>query len=284
MLIAGDLTTLGNGTINVSAIATDVAGNAGPAGTTSFVLDTVAPTVSGFTSTATDGTYGTAATIPLIATLSEPVQAGGSIAVTLNTGAVVILTAATQGNSLTGTYVVSPGEMTSDLNVVSYTIVSAIRDVAGNLLTSTALPPVQGQLATLKQIAINAAVSATASGFSTNPTQIPDKRVAVRVIPITFTTPVRGVSLSAFRLFYNNRSVSLAGARITGSGATYTLTLPVRATNLKGIYSLKILPTARIVAVSNGAIMTQTPQIYWGFGRSVGMAPTARALAFSSPR
>ena len=234
-----------------------------------------------FGSPAADGTYGPGASIALTATLAENVRAGGSIAVTLNTGAVVVLSAATQGSILTGTYIVSPGETTSDLNVVSYAIVSAINDLAGNLMTSVALPPVQGQLATLKQIAINGAVTATATGFSTDPTIIPDKKIAVRVIPITFSTPVRGVSLSAFRLYYNGRSVSLVGATVTGSGASYTLTLPLRATNLKGIYTLKVLPTAGIVATANGAVMTQTPQIYWGYGRSVGMAPTARALAFS---
>jgi hypothetical protein len=283
VLLAADLTTLGNGTVSVSAIATDVAGNVGAAGSTSFTLDSVAPTILNFTSTVADGTYLTAATIPLIATLSEQVRAGGSIAVTLNTGAVVILTAATQGNVLTGDYTVSPGEMTGDLDVISYSIVSTINDLAGNPLTSTALPTIPGQLASLKQIVVNAAISATAAGFSTDATRIPDARRAVRVIPITFTTPVRGVSLSAFRLFYNGRSVSLAGARITGSGATYMLSLPLRATNLKGIYSLRILPTARIVATANNVRMTQTPQIYWGFGRSVGMAPTTRALAFARP-
>ena len=280
-LLAGDLTTLGNGTISVSAVATDVAGNAGSAGTTSFALDTVAPTIASFSSSAVDGTYVTANSIPLVATLSEPVQAGGSIAVTLNTNAVVILTAAAQGNILTGTYVVSPGETTSDLNVVSYTIVSAINDLAGNLLTSTALPAAPGQLATVKEIAINAAITATANGFSTDAAHIADKKIAVRVIPITFSTAVRGVSLANFRLFYNGRSVALTGAKLTGSGANYTLTLPVRATNLKGIYTLKILPNARIIATANGAVMTQTPQIFWGYGRSVGMTPTPRALAFA---
>jgi hypothetical protein len=150
-------------------------------------------------------------------------------------------------------------------------------------MTSTALPAAPGQLATLKQIAINGAITATAAGFSTDPTRIPDKKVAVRVIPITFSAPVRGVSVANFRLYYNNRSVSLVGARITGSGANYTLTLPVRATNLKGLYTLKILPNPQIVATANNAVMTQTPQIYWGYGRSVGIAPTPRALAFSRP-
>ena len=281
VLAAGDLTTLGDGTISVSAIATDVAGNAGPAGTTSFTLDSVAPTIVSFSSSAADGTYVTANSIPLVATLSEPVQAGGSIAVQLNTNAVVILTAAAQGNTLTGTYVVSPGETTSDLNIVSYTIVSGISDVAGNLMTSTALPAAPGQLAAVKEIVINGAITATANGFSTNAAQIADKKIVVRVIPITFTTPVRGVTLANFRLFYNNRSVALTGAKLTGSGANYTLTLPVRATNLKGLYTLRITPNARIVAVANGAIMTQIPQIFWGYGRSVGMTPTARALAFS---
>jgi hypothetical protein len=280
-LLAGDLTTLGNGTVNASAIATDLAGNASQAGTTSFTLDTVVPTIVSFTATVADGTYVTAAAIPLVATLSEPVQAGGSIAVKLNTNAVVILTAAAQGNILTGTYAVSPGETTSRLNVVSYTIVSAITDLAGNPLTSTALPAAPDQLGTQKQIAINAVITATANGFSTDAARIADKKIVVRVIPITFSTPVRGVSLANFRLFYNNRSVALTGAKLTGSGANYMLTLPVRATNLKGLYTLRIMPNARIVATANGAIMTQISQIFWGYGRSVGMTPTPRALAFS---
>jgi hypothetical protein len=89
------------------------------------------------------------------------------------------------------------------------------------------------------------------------------------------------VSPANFRIFYNNRSVALTGAKLTGSGANYMLTLPVRATNLKGLYTLKIMPNARIVATANGASMTQISQIFWGYGRSVGMTPTPRALAFS---
>ncbi|NCY01527.1 MAG: hypothetical protein EBX36_01105, partial [Planctomycetia bacterium] len=41
VLDAGDLTTLGQGLVNVSAVATDVAGNSSPIGTNSFTLDTV---------------------------------------------------------------------------------------------------------------------------------------------------------------------------------------------------------------------------------------------------
>ncbi|MDD5053110.1 MAG: Ig-like domain-containing protein, partial [Sulfuricurvum sp.] len=45
-LASGDLTTLGDGTISVSAVATDTAGNPSTAGTGSFVLDTVTPVVA----------------------------------------------------------------------------------------------------------------------------------------------------------------------------------------------------------------------------------------------
>ena len=280
-LLAGDLVTLGNGTVDVSAIPTDVAGNIGPAGTISFELDTVAPEVVEFTSSSPDGTYGTAAKIALIATLSEPVQAGGLIAVQLNTGAVVYLTAAVQGTTLTGDYIVNPGEVIGDLDVISYQMLVVITDIAGNRMTSMALPEVAGQLATLKQIAINAAVSATAAGFSTDATRIADKKIGVRLVPITFTTPVRGVTLSAFRLYFNGRSISLAGATVTGSGANYILRLPLRATKLKGIYTLKILAGTAIAASANGVAMTQAAQIYWGYGRSVGMAVTPKAVAFS---
>jgi len=77
--------------------------------------------------------------------------------------------------------------------------------------------------------------------------------------------------------------VSLVGARLTGSGANYLLTLPVRATALKGLYNLRIQPGFGIAAASNGAPLTQASQIFWGYGRSVGMTPTPRALAFSRP-
>ncbi|ATE60095.1 hypothetical protein CCZ27_09160 [Thauera sinica] len=44
-LTSANLTTLGDGTITVSAVATDPAGNPSPAGTTSFLLDRAAPTL-----------------------------------------------------------------------------------------------------------------------------------------------------------------------------------------------------------------------------------------------
>jgi hypothetical protein len=249
---------------------------------TPIAIDTTAPTIVNFGSPLANDTYATAAVIPITATVSETVQAGGAISVTLNTGAVVTLVALAQGTVLTGNYIVRPGDVTFDLDVISYQVTGgAVVDLAGNATTNTALPDVAGRLATLKNIAIDASIKVSSGvGFSTNPNVIPDKRGAVTAVPITFTTPVSGVKLSAIRVFYNGRSISLRGASITGSGANYLLRLPARSTTAKGFYTVHVLPTTGIRAISNGAAMTQTAQVYWGNGRSLGMTPTARSKAF----
>ena len=180
---------------------------------------------------------------------------------------------------LTGNYIVRPGDATFDLDVISYQLTgSAVVDLAGNAITSTALPDSTGRLATLKNIAVDASIQVSSGvGFSTNPNVIPDKKGPVTAVPITFTTPVSGVTLAAIRVFYNGRSVSLRGASITGSGANYLLRLPAKSTTPKGFYTVQVLPTTGIRAISNGVAMTQTPQVYWGNGRSLGMTPTVRA-------
>jgi hypothetical protein len=97
-LTAGDLATLGNGTINVSATAKDAAGNTSSAGTTSFVLDTVAPSAPLLTlgTGVSDG-----------ATAAEATQASGVLRLSAETGAAITVTftngAATVTKTLTGT-------------------------------------------------------------------------------------------------------------------------------------------------------------------------------------
>jgi glutamine amidotransferase-like uncharacterized protein len=269
------------GTISVATDTfTDVAGNRNVGGSlpTPITIDTAPPVVMSFTSTAADGVYAAGAVIPIVANLSEPVRAGGTISVLLNTGASVTLTALSEGTTLTGTYTVSPGDATLDLNASSYALTGyGVVDLAGNAITNPAIPGPAGQLATLKNISIDASIKVSSGvGFSTNARVVADKRVAVTAIPITFSAPVSGVTLSAFRLYFNGRSVSLRGASVTGSGARYVLRLPARATSVKGLYTLQILTTTDIRAIANGAPMTQTLQIYWGNGRSIGMIPAVR--------
>ena len=107
--------------------------------------DTTAPTVSSFTSTTADGSYGVGSAINITATMSEAVVAGSGFTVTLGTGAsdeVVVLTATSAGTTLSGTYTVSTGDSSADLNVSSFEVASgqSITDIYGNAMTSTSLP------------------------------------------------------------------------------------------------------------------------------------------------
>jgi hypothetical protein len=56
--------------------------------------------------------------------------------------------------------------------------------------------------------------------------------------------------------------VSLRGATVSGSGTSWTLSLPSTATNLRGRYRLDIGgPTSGIQ--SDGVVMTRVTSIYW---------------------
>jgi hypothetical protein len=105
----------------------------------SLDIDTVPPTVSAFGTTSPSGYYGNRSSINIRATMSETVQAGAVFVATLNTGGTVTLASPTQGNVLSGTYVVSIGENTNRLLVSSFDT-GTVLDLAGNTMVSTTLP------------------------------------------------------------------------------------------------------------------------------------------------
>jgi hypothetical protein len=273
------------GSVSVAAATfTDLAGNANVSGAElAPVIDVdtiVPPEVVGFSTTAPDGTYGIGQAIEIEATLSEPVRPGGTLAVTLNSGAIVLLAVATD-TTMVGTYVVQPGEVAADLDVVAITPNGSLVDLAGNPLTNTA-PPASGGLGERHNLSVAGAITVPpAAGVSTDPQLVPNLRRPLSRIPITFTTAVTGVSTSSFRLYLNGRSVSLRGARIRGSGDTYTLLLPRRRTMPRGIYTLEVVADGGIRSAINGAAMTETVTFYWGRGRSVGISRQARLRAFA---
>ena len=101
--------------------------------------DTTRPTVSSFTSTTADGSYGVGDTINITATMSEAVIAGSTFDVTLGTGGTVTLTASSKGTTLTGTYTVPQNVSTADLSISSFDA-GTVTDVFGNAMTSTTIP------------------------------------------------------------------------------------------------------------------------------------------------
>jgi len=102
--------------------------------------DTVKPTVSNFTSTTLDGGYKLDDEINITATMSEAVLGGSQLTVTLDSGGTALLTAAANGTTLTGTYTVGASNSSTDLNVSSYVITTAVSDLYGNTLSDTTLP------------------------------------------------------------------------------------------------------------------------------------------------
>ena len=138
-LTAGDLTTLTDGTISVSATQTDAAGNAqtAAAATTSFVLDTTAPAAP---------TLALGTGVANGATAAEATAAGGVVTVTgeLNDSISVTFTngAHTVTKTVTGTgsaqaVTLTPGDLTT-LTDGTISVSATQTDAAGNAQTAAA--------------------------------------------------------------------------------------------------------------------------------------------------
>ena len=130
-----------DGSVSFSIAFTD-GSNAGTDVTTgsgSVIFDNTLPTVSSFTTTTSSGSYNQAEEIVITANTTESVQSGNTITVTLDTSDTVLLTAASTGTTLVGTYTVGAGDTSAGLTVSSFAI-GTVADTAGNAMTSTTLP------------------------------------------------------------------------------------------------------------------------------------------------
>jgi hypothetical protein len=139
----------GTDTVDVTAgFIKDIAGNAattdGRADAAITYSDTVKPTISSFTSTTADGSYGVNSEVNITATMSEAVIAGSAITVALDTSAndTVVLTSSSAGNTVVGTYTVSSSDVSTDLTVSSISLATgqSVTDIFGNTMTSTTIP------------------------------------------------------------------------------------------------------------------------------------------------
>jgi hypothetical protein len=127
-----DLTTLGDGVISVSAVATDAAGNASSAGNSSFTLDTTAPTAP---------TLALGTGVALGATSTEATAAGGVVTVSAESGASTVVTFSRSGGgslskTVTGTGAAQAVVLTNaDLTTLgdgSISVSAVATDAAGN--------------------------------------------------------------------------------------------------------------------------------------------------------
>jgi hypothetical protein len=267
--------TLAEGTYPIGSVVVrqlDLAGNRSTttSNAVAITVNTVAPVVSSLTSPLADGTYGFGQAIPINVTFSKPVFVAGTPRIALNTSPTryALYSSGSGTGTLTFMYQPSIGDATSDLSNQSGGIIldgGSIRDRFGNDAALTL--PVSGAAGSLganKNIAINAAIQATAAALNGT-----TQATATRSIAIKFNTPVTGITLNSLALAYSSntitpayRAVSLRGATLTGSGDSYTLNLPATATSLKGLYRLRI-GGARTTIRAGTVLMTQASEITW---------------------
>ncbi|WP_415409201.1 Ig-like domain-containing protein [Synechococcus sp. A10-1-5-9] len=134
-----DLSSLADGTLNISADVSDLAGNSATQATDSTTKDTASPSVTRVDSTTPDGTYGIGSVINLTVSFDEIVFVTGTPALQLETGTIdgkAIFTSGSGTNTLTFQYIVQDGDSSADLDQLSSTALElnggTIQDAAGN--------------------------------------------------------------------------------------------------------------------------------------------------------
>jgi hypothetical protein len=124
-----------------------------------------------------------------------------------------------------------------------------------------------------KGISVDAAVQASAQGTGSTLATAPSLTASQRRLIVTFNAPVSGLRLSSFKLYYaapprrpsdppSFRLVTLKGASISGSGTTYTLTMPTNLTSLRGIYRVDVGGASSGI-LSGGIAMTRPTSLFW---------------------
>ena len=242
-----------DGTYTFSFIATDAAGNVSTATTFTLTVDTVTPIVDGRpTASSPSGTYGVGQFVDIQVSFSKAVFVTGVPSLQLNTtpSRTATYVSGTGTSMLTFRYAIQTGDRATRLD---YASASALNLNAGSILSAAALPatltlPAPGGFLG-KNIVIDAIIRATVAGLGQWPTT-PDFNSPVNTFQLQFNTAVTGFTVGSFKLQRladsadpaSGRDVSLSGVSLTGSGTTWTITLPssTNPSSLPGRYKLII--------------------------------------------
>ena len=240
-----EVTSLGNGIVNVTATQRDLAGNDSVPSTITFIIDTSIPNLVSLA-------LGTG--VANGATLAEATQATGVVTVVGELAAIITVTftgatGVPVTKTLTGTGVAQPVVLTTaDVTTLGngiVTVTATQTDLAGNVSGTSSInfmidppPPSPAPNPPLPPWA------------QSPPSPIPNFRIPATRISIIFTEPLTGFSTSHLSLYLNGRLVSLRGTIITGNGANYVIQLPSLATNLRGSYRLEVSGVGGITATA----------------------------------
>src|SRR5205085_833505 len=183
---------------NNAALTLASPGAAGSLGANkNLVVDTTAPTVTGVSSSAADGSYKAGWVIPLQVTFSEPVTVTGTPLLTLETGtsdAVVSYTSGSGTSTLTFTYTVTAGDTAADLDYHDTAALAlnggTIRDTAFNAATLTlASPGAAGSLGANKNLVVDT-TAPTVTGVTSSTANGSYKAGDTISVQVDFSEPV----------------------------------------------------------------------------------------------
>ncbi|MEI7619965.1 MAG: Ig-like domain-containing protein [Candidatus Falkowbacteria bacterium] len=225
---------LGSGTYSCTIRVTDAAGNQSSVfNINTFVVDLIAPTITGVTSSVNNDTYNLGEIIPIQVNFSEDVVVTGVPQITLTTGSpattVVDYSSGSGSNSLIFNYTVATGNLSADLDYSATTALAlnsgTIKDEVGNNATLTlASPGAAGSLGANKNIVVD---SSALIITITAPTNTSNSAITDTTIHITDSDGVlvSGVSASSSTVIFDSFNCTQTDANtvdctinITGSG------------------------------------------------------------------
>ena len=214
VLTADDVVALGQGTVTVSATATDAAGHVSTAGTSSFTLDTTAPTFANPTVTATAIAENGAA--GAVIHTAQATDAGGGYSLKANTGDVAAFTI----NNSTGAVTLKASPDFETKASYSFTVIAT--DAAGNTAEQTVS-------LSITDVAETVTLTSSLVGNSDKALDVTSDLVfGVGVGSTGFTGTLAGVAGMSIRITDNGHlGTPAADTGYAGEDETHTFTIPV---------------------------------------------------------
>ena len=213
-----------------------------------IVIDGVAPTVSGVTSSTANGAYKVGDTVSVQVNFSEAVTVTGTPQLTLETGTTdrTINYASGSGtSSLTFTYTVQAGDTTADLDYISTAALAlnsgTVKDAAGNNATLTlASPGAANSLGANKNIVVDGLVPSAIALTNNTLSNSASANTAVGTLSSTDATVSDSFtySLVAGAGSTNNASFSISGSSLVATNPSAltagSYSVRVRTTDVAG--------------------------------------------------
>jgi CSLREA domain-containing protein len=253
---------LGDNSYNVTAQATDLAGNtSSPSGPFALVIDTVKPTV---TMSSVIGNPTATTPIPVTVQFSETVFG-------FTSGDIV------PSNGTVGNFAGSNANYSFDLTPTAPGGVSA--DIAADGATDTAG---NGNTAAVQfnRTYDPSALNATITAISPNP-----RNTAVSSIQIVFNKPVTGFDLGDLTLKLNNGANLLPGAQTLTSAdnATWTLGNLAGITGAQGTYDLKLTAAGSNIKDSTNTALASDATASWVMDTTAPTVTVEQAIGQTDP-